>query len=294
MTLIRPLRIQHTLSNPVSVSGFGYWSGLDVRIEFRPAAIDTGITFVRADLPDQPRIPACVGNRIDLPLRTALASGTASVEMVEHIMAALASEEVDNCEVWVDRAEMPGMDGSSQAFVDALRSVSRVNQARSRARLVVTEPIRVGDETSWIEATPSHHGEYYVEYQLDYTNCPAIGRQCFGIETGRDTFANQLANARTFLLEQEAQWLRDQGLGQKVTYQDLLVFGAEGPINNTLRYEDECVRHKTLDVIGDLALAGYDLDARIVACRSGHRLNAEMVRCLLHQAKLEDVLRISA
>lgn len=209
-------------------------------------------------------------------------------------MAALCSEEVDNCDVWVNRAEMPGMDGSSLAFVEALQKVPRVNQSKPRSRLVVTEPIRVGDEDSWIEATPSSAGEYYVEYQLSYDNCPAIGQQRFGIETSREVFANELAGARTFLLEQEAQWLRDQGLGQKVTYQDLLVFGADGPIDNTLRYEDECVRHKTLDVIGDLALAGYDLVGRIVACRSGHRLNAEMVRCLLRQAVLEEGVRKTA
>ena len=292
--MIKPLRAQQTLAHSTSVCGSGYWSGLDVTVEFRPATVDSGITFIRADLPDQPRISACVGNRIDLPLRTALASGTASVEMVEHIMAALCSEQVDNCDVWVNRAEMPGMDGSSLAFVEALQKVPRVNQSKPRSRLVVTEPIRVGDEDSWIEATPSSAGEYYVEYQLSYDNCPAIGQQCFGIETSREVFANELAGARTFLLQQEAQWLRDQGLGQKVTYQDLLVFGAYGPIDNTLRYEDECVRHKTLDVIGDLALAGYDLVGPIVACRSGHRLNAEMVRCLLRQAVLEEGVRKTA
>ena len=164
----------------------------------------------------------------------------------------------------------------------------------TRPRLVVEQTLRVGDDSSWLQADPAQSGEFYVEYQLDYPNCAAIGEQTFGFEVTRESFAREVADARTFLLEQEAEWLREQGLGRRVSYQDLLVFGAEGPIDNPLRYADECVRHKTLDVIGDLALAGYDLVGRFTACRSGHRLNAEMVRCLLQQAVLVEAVRKTA
>src|ERR1700677_4832943 len=126
------LRKQRTILAPVVVKGFGLWSGRDVCLEFRPAPADTGIVFVRRDLPSQPRIAALVPNRVETPRRTTLSSGGGSVEMVEHVLAALAGMRIDNCEVWVDQAEMPGCDGSSQPFVVALESVGTQEQEALR------------------------------------------------------------------------------------------------------------------------------------------------------------------
>jgi UDP-3-O-acyl N-acetylglucosamine deacetylase len=279
-------RSQQTIAARCSVTGFGYWSGRDVRIEFRPAAADTGVVFVRDDLPNQPRIAVRVDNRIETPRRTTLRAAGASVEMVEHILAALAGLQIDNCEVWVDAPEMPGCDGSSQPFVEALDTVGAVKQPSVRPLLVVREITRLGNEESWIEARPATTSGMSAKYRLDYGRDNAIGRQTLALSITPESFRRELAPSRTFMLKAEADWLRGQGLGQRVTSQDLLVFDDLGPVDNALRYADECVRHKLLDLVGDLALAGCDLMGHFVAHRSGHRLNAELVRVLLAEGEL--------
>ena len=138
-------RKQQTIAAPVTIGGVGYWSGEDVRVEFRPAPVDTGIAFVRADLPGSPRIPATVYHRVEMPRRTTLRCGEASVEMVEHVMAALAGLQIDNCEVWVDRPEMPGCDGSCLPFVEALRAAGIIPQDAVRRQHVIARTIRLGD-----------------------------------------------------------------------------------------------------------------------------------------------------
>lgn len=263
-------------------------------VEFRPAAADTGIVFVRRDVDDSIRIPALVQSRVEAPRRTNLVHRSVRVEMVEHIMAALAGLQVDNCEVWVDRAEMPGCDGSSLAFASALQQAGVVEQHALRPCLVVTDTTRVGTEDEWVEARPNASGLLTVKYSLNYSECPAIGRQSYQGPVTSATFLRDLAPARTFVLEQEADWLRSQGLGMRVSYDDILVFGEQGPIENILRFDDECVRHKTLDLVGDLALSGCDLIGQVVAHRSGHRLNAELVRVLLTEGRIIDGTRRTA
>lgn len=279
------LRSQRTIDRSVVVEGHGYWSGRDVRVEFRPAPPDSGIVFVRHDVQPVVRIPACLAFRIETPRRTTLASSGATVEMVEHVMAALAGLGIDNCEVWVDRPEMPGCDGSCRDFVAALDGVRIVEQPVQRSVLVVTDVTRVGCDDSWVEARPAATPGLSVRYRLDYGPSGPIGRQTLQLAITPDTFRRELASARTFLLQEEAEWLRNRGLGCRATTNDLLVFGSEGPIDNTLRYPDECVRHKTLDLIGDVALCGCDISGQIVAYRSGHRLNADLVRVLLAEGR---------
>ncbi|MCA9119145.1 MAG: UDP-3-O-[3-hydroxymyristoyl] N-acetylglucosamine deacetylase [Planctomycetaceae bacterium] len=281
-----PLRSQHTIAKPATVTGFGYWSGKDIQVEFRPADAGTGLVFVRQDIASRPRIAALVANRIETPLRTTLVSNGVSVEMVEHVLAACAGLEVDNCEIWVDQPEMPGCDGSSQAFVDALSEAGIVEQDATRQRLVVTEVTRVGDDETWVEIRPRPKGGLKVKYRLDYGSDNAIGRQTIELKVNPESFRRELASARTFLLESEAEWLRSRGLGTRVTTKDLVVFGDEGPIDNELRFEDECVRHKTLDLIGDFALSGCEIVGQVMAHRSGHRLNAELIRALLAEGEI--------
>jgi len=277
-------RNQRTLLAATAVEGIGYWSGRDVRVEFRSAEPHEGIVFVRSDLPGCPRIPAAVANRIEMPRRTVLRCGGAAVEMVEHVMAALAGMHVDNCEVWVDQAEMPGCDGSAQAFVAAIQQAGIVEQTAPRELFVVRQAVRLGSEECWIEARPTAGGKTVIRYELDYGGGNAIGRQSLEVTLSPRYFQLSLASSRTFMLQREAAVLHEQGLGQRTTFSDLLVFDADGPIGNTLRFPDECVRHKILDMVGDFALAGCDLAGRFVAYRSGHRLNAEMVRAMLESS----------
>jgi len=289
--LMYPIRSQRTIAAPAAVEGFGYWDGKDVRVEFRPARVDAGITFVRCDLEGSPRIPARICCRVEQPRRISLWKGVAGVDMIEHIMAALAGLRIDNCEIWVDQHEMPGCDGSSQPFVEALDAAGIVEQDALKPRRIVREVIRLGTAESWFEASPSPSGETVLEYRLDYGPGGPIGRQTFEISPTPDTFRTELARCRTFMLKSEADWLLAQGLGRRVSYRDLLVFGDDGPIGNPLRFPDECVRHKLLDMMGDLALAGCELVGRFCAYRSGHRLNAEMVRALMAETEIVEPWR---
>ena len=280
-TLLLSPRHQNTIARPAAVQGFGFWSGEEVRLQFRPAAPDTGIVFVRGDLTPAVRIPARVACRQETPRRTTLRHRRAQVEMIEHVMAALAGLAIDNCEVWLDAVELPGCDGSSLPFVQTLLAAGIVPQAAVRSRLTVTAPTRVGDDHDWIEARPSAQPGMTAEYRLDFGADHPIGRQSLRLALTPDRFVTQLAAARTFILKQEADWLRQQGLAQRVTPQQVLVFDDRGLIDNQLRFHDECARHKLLDLVGDLALAGCDLVGHIVAHRSGHRLNAHLVQALL-------------
>ncbi len=291
-----PTRNQRTIAAPTVVEGIGYWSGQDVRVEFRGAEIDSGIVFVRSDLPGRPRIAATIANRTEAPLRTTLRAGGQAeqgpgVDMIEHVMAALAGLQIDNCEVWVDQPEMPGCDGSSLQFVEALLAAGTMEQCAVRAQKVVRQVIRRGDARCWIEARPCCQDSTILQYELDYGREGPIGQQTLEVTLSPELFRYSLAPSRTFLLEREAAALQAQGLGQRATCQDLLVFGPDGPIDNELRFGDECVRHKVLDIVGDLALAGCDVIGRIVAYRSGHRLNAELVRTILAEDEVHRELR---
>ncbi|MEX2185442.1 MAG: UDP-3-O-acyl-N-acetylglucosamine deacetylase [Pirellulales bacterium] len=285
-------RFQNTIAREAVVEGFGFWSSRDVRVEFRPAAADSGVVFVRCDLNPAVRIAAAVERRVETPRRTALVHGTGRVEMVEHILAALAGLQIDNCEVWVNECEMPGGDGSSLAFVEALEAAGIVRQQAIRATLVVRETVRLGNEDCWIVANPPQQTGLAMQFRIEYPDHPSIGRQTFKLALDPNAFRTQLASSRTFLTQQEAEWLRGQGLAARATTKDALVFDADGPLENELRFVDECVRHKMLDLVGDLALAGCDIVAQITAHCSGHRLNSELVRALLAEGeKLQPWLR---
>jgi len=286
-----PTLNQRTIAQATEVEGIGYWSGQDVRVEFRPAEVDSGIVFIRSDLGGCPRIAANVGNRTETPLRTTLRSTRAGVDMVEHIMAALSGLQIDNCELWVNCPEMPGCDGSSLPFANALAAAGIVEQDARRRQRIIQRVIRIGDQQSWIEARPCCSGKTVLQYELDYGSGHPIGKQTLEIVLSPEAFQEGLAASRTFLLKSEADALQAQGLGQRATYKDLLVFGPQGPIDNQLRFADECVRHKLLDMVGDLALAGCDLIGRFIACRSGHRLNAELVQAVLAEEAGQDRLR---
>jgi UDP-3-O-acyl N-acetylglucosamine deacetylase len=222
---------------------------------------------------------------VESPRRTTLCAAGAAVEMVEHVLAALAGLQIDNCEIRVDAPELPGCDGSSLPFVEALDAAGILTQASPRPVVSLRSSLRLGDADSWIEAEPSPSGALTVDYGLDYGAGHAIPRQALALRITPDSFRRELAGSRTFLLKEEAQRLQSQGLAGRVTPQDLLVFDESGPMGNCLRFPDECVRHKILDLVGDFALSGCDIAAHITAYRSGHRLNAQMVKALLAQAE---------
>ncbi|MFM8495549.1 MAG: UDP-3-O-acyl-N-acetylglucosamine deacetylase [Planctomycetia bacterium] len=268
-------RSQQTVRRSAVVVGKGYWSGVENRVEIRPAAAGSGVVFVRDDIAPPLRMAATVGNRIDAVARTNLAVDGVRVEMVEHLLSALAALGVDCCAVSLTADELPRLDGSSQAFVDAIDAVGLVAVDGLVDPIIVSERMRVGDEEAWVEVLPPRFPGLSVDYVLDYGPGP-IGRQEFSLEITPESYRRELAAARTFITVEEAGRLRAAGLGLDVTMQDLVVFGPDGPIDNRLRWPDECVRHKVLDLVGDLALAGRPIHGHVRAYRSGHRLNAAL------------------
>ena len=273
-------RPQTTIAKEAEVRGIGFFHSRDVIIRFSPARAGSGIIFVRTDLPGRPPVPARIDHVIARPRRTAISVGDAIVEMIEHVMAALHGMGIDNCQVELDAPEPPGCDGSSLAFVEAIAEAGVVELDRHRPLLVVDRVVCVRDGNATLTASPSDTPGLIVSYELDYGRDTPIGMQALEFAVSPERFVTEIASSRTFLTEGEAVALRAAGIGRRASESDLLIFGSRGLIGNSLRFADECVRHKILDMIGDLALANMDIHGRIEGVRSGHSLNATLLRAL--------------
>jgi UDP-3-O-[3-hydroxymyristoyl] N-acetylglucosamine deacetylase/UDP-3-O-[3-hydroxymyristoyl] N-acetylglucosamine deacetylase/3-hydroxyacyl-[acyl-carrier-protein] dehydratase len=203
------------------------------------------------------------------------------VELVEHVLAALAGLRIDNCLIQIDAAECPGRDGSAEDFVAALLDGGMIEQSVPRRQMIVDRicAVSLPGVPGTIALAPSDSGGCELHYDMDYGG-PPIGRQSCSLTVTPETFVTELSFARTFVLESEVAALRAKGYGQRATTDHLLVFGKVGPIDNELYADNECARHKALDCVGDFALLGCDLVGEIHAIQSGHALNHEAVRRL--------------
>ena len=273
-------RRQRSIARPAQVCGVGYLTGAEVSLTFQPAPENTGVVFVRTDLPGGPRITAHLDNVTDTKRRTTLGRAPVQVALVEHVLAALAGMRIDNCFVEVNAPEAPGLDGSAQAFVEALQHAGTVLQDAARPIFGVAQPVTATAPGASVAFHPGPADEFRISYFLDYGLTSPIGRHSHTQVVTPESFANELAECRTFVLESEALEFRRQGIGSRTTTADLLVIGAHGPINNRFRRANEPARHKTLDVVGDQALLGADLRGHVVAYRSGHPLNIALLRAL--------------
>jgi UDP-3-O-[3-hydroxymyristoyl] N-acetylglucosamine deacetylase/3-hydroxyacyl-[acyl-carrier-protein] dehydratase len=276
-------RRQRTLAHVAEVRGQGFFHGSDVTLRFRPAEPGTGVVFERTDLPGRPRVPARIDRVVPSARRTTIRHGDAVVEMTEHVMAALAGMQVDNCSIEIDAPECPGCDGSSRVFVDAFEQVGIVEQDPLRDVLVLESSVVIREGDALLVANPGPPGELTLAYHLDYGPESPIHAHSFCAGLSPAAFKNQIAPSRTFLTEDEAYALRAAGIGLRTSAADLLIFGRQGLIGNSLRYHDECARHKVLDLVGDLALLGFDIEGLILAQRSGHQTNHALARRLLKQ-----------
>ncbi len=277
-------RPQQTLRRPAVINGRGYWSGRENRVELRPSGAGTGIVFVRDDLGGV-RVPATLGHRVDAASRTNLAAGAVVVEMVEHVLSGLAGLGIDCCEIGLTAAELPGLDGSAAAYVEAIDRAGSEPLDLPISPILITAPIVIeaADGAGRIAATPPTTAGLRVDYELAYPGRP-IPPQRFAAAITPQRYRDDIAAARTFLPEADARRLQAAGRGLTVSPQDLLVFGPDGPIDNQLHWPDECARHKVLDVVGDLLLAGRPIWADVTACRSGHSLNAALAVAALAAA----------
>jgi UDP-3-O-[3-hydroxymyristoyl] N-acetylglucosamine deacetylase/3-hydroxyacyl-[acyl-carrier-protein] dehydratase len=275
---------QHTLAGPVTVSGKGLLLGEDATITIQPAPPDHGIVFERTDVSPPVQIPALVHNIASRARRTTLALSNTSIETIEHCMSALAGLRIDNALIKVAGPEMPCGDGSAAPFADPIVEVGVVEQDAPRRVFRITEPILVEDGDAMIAAMPSQEDELRVIYDLDYgSNSHRIKRQIQTYASGNGDYRRDLAPARTYSLKEEAQALWDRGMCRHLTPHDVLVIGDDGPIDNEYRYDDEPVRHKIVDLLGDLYLVGCEVHGRLLAYKSGHELNRRLSVNILRQ-----------
>lgn len=285
------LGFQTTIANVATLSGIGVHSGENVTISFLPAEADTGIVFQRnfedGSTCDFRAVAAQVGST-DLCTVLSTADGR-SVATVEHLMAALYAMGIDNVIIEIDAGEVPIMDGSSAVFIEALDAAGIVTHAAKRRYIRVVKPVRIEMGGSWAEFTPHDGTRFEVDIDFD---CALIGRQSWKGEINAETFRSELARARTFgfMRDVERLWASGHALGSSlensvVITDDDTVINVEG-----LRFEDEFVRHKTLDAVGDLALAGAQFIGCYRSYRGGHKLNALALRALLQDESAYEVV----
>ncbi|MAD18621.1 MAG: 3-hydroxyacyl-[acyl-carrier-protein] dehydratase FabZ [Planctomycetaceae bacterium] len=280
---------QHTLGGPITVEGLGLLLGAPVEVTIEPADPDHGIVFERIDLDPPVRIPALVENVVPRGRRTTLKSGEATIETVEHCMSALAGLGIDNALIRIHGPELPGGDGSARPFIDPLLEVGVVEQDADRRIFDLQEAIVIDEGDAMIAAIPHDSAGMRVVFDLDYNAFGGrIKRQVLNWDTAVEDYVGDLSSARTFSLEEEAKAMWERGIGRHLTPKDVLVIGEDGPIENTYRFEDEPVRHKILDMLGDLYLVGCPVRCRVVAYRSGHGLNRRLGLAIREQMAAVD------
>ncbi|WP_183754594.1 MULTISPECIES: UDP-3-O-acyl-N-acetylglucosamine deacetylase [unclassified Rhizobium] len=294
--VIGMLGFQTTVSRPITLSGIGVHSGADVSITFNPAEADTGVVFNRmhenGEVSEYRAVSSQVGNT---DLCTVLGFSPArSVATIEHVMAAVYALGLDNVVIEVDGAEMPIMDGSSMPFIEAIEQVGLVSLGVKRRYIRITKPVRIEHGGSWSEFRPYDGMRFEVEIDFD---CPLIGRQKWEGDMTSATFKSELSRARTFgfMRDVERLWASGHALGSSlensvVISDDNTVINVEG-----LRYaKDEFVRHKALDAVGDLALAGAPFIGCYRSYRGGHKMNANALKALLSDPTAYEVVETSA
>jgi len=271
--------VRKTVSKPATLEGCGLHSGQKVRLQIGPAAAGSGLTFRRTDLPDATELTLADTFHDGPPFRSALKRGAAEVHTVEHVLSALSGLQVTDALISIDGAEMPGMDGSAQPFVEALKAAGVADLPGPAVEpIVIKQALTVSEGAAQVAALP--YDGFKVSYTLNYPNEP-LAQGHLDIDFGAETFEREIAPARTFCMKKEAEALRAAGFGKGASTANTLVIEGRSVLENTLRFPDEPVRHKILDLVGDLYLAGRPVRGHIVGCRSGHKLNRALARLLV-------------
>ncbi|MGK7913801.1 MAG: UDP-3-O-acyl-N-acetylglucosamine deacetylase [Synechococcus sp.] len=271
---------QQTLASPVKVSGIGLHSGEIVNCHLHPAPIDSGKFFVRTDLSTQPTIRASLEAAIPAQLSTLLQQGEANVRTIEHLMAALVGCGVDNCRIDIDGSEVPILDGSAKPWVGAIQSVGLIEQDGVRPLVKLEAPVTIWDGEAFVTAVPSPVTRY--SYGIDFANSP-IGEQWFSWTESPDVFAEAIAPARTFTTEANARLAQQAGLIKGGSLDNAIVC-TDTEWLTPLRFENEPVRHKLIDLLGDLSLTGRRWQAHFIAYKASHTLHGRFAKELLDVA----------
>src|SRR3982751_1003724 len=271
---------QHTLRRPVSCTGIGLHSGNKVTLSLKPAPADSGIRFQRSDLGGL-EIPATVTHLGGIQYQTGLTREAVSVETVEHLLAALTALGIDNAIVELNSPEVPIMDGSAAPFVYLVHEAGVKRLQAPRRYLKVLRPMSLSRGDKRIALYPSDH--FKVTYSIAFDH-PMLRHQARTLRITEETFVEEIAPARTFTFLKEVEMLRQQGLALGGSLENAIVIGETGVLNNALRFDDEFVRHKILDAIGDMALVGHPIIGHLVAHRGGHALHTEFAARVLEES----------
>lgn len=281
MKVLRKEQPQKTLKKRVEIAGVGLFTGKRATLRLLPAECNTGIVFYRTDLPHSPQIPALVTHVRKTPRCTTLQEKPdgATITMVEHLLSALKSYGIDNLKIELDGPEVPVADGSSKAFVEMIESSGLHHEKEMQSCFYLDQPLFWSEGETHLVALPSE--EFKISYTLHYPHSPFLRSQYFTLVLNERSFKQEISSCRTFSLYEEIAPLLEKGLLKNVGLENGVVIKEDGVMNpEGLRFPDEMVRHKVLDLIGDLALVGYPFCAHIIAIRSGHASNVSLAEIL--------------
>ena len=284
---------QQTIQNEITMTGKGLMLGEPVTLTLKPAPADSGIVFRRVDIAGAPEVKVCQENWADiLPRCTSLRSGDTTVSSVEHILSALGGLGVDNATVDLDASEPPGLDGSAVPYVENIQAVGLVQQDIPRKFIEVREPFALSVADKQLVLLPADA----LEVTFVYAH-PQTKPQTMTLQITPESYASDIAPARSFCFENEIEALQSLGIGKGANYDNVVVINAAGEPSTPLRFEDEFVRHKILDLIGDLYLGGHMPKAHVLAMRTGHMFHAEFVQALaeagyLQQAPVQEPIEV--
>jgi len=273
------IRFQRTIRNTISCSGIGLHSGTPVQMRMKPAPIDTGIVFIRTDLGGH-QISTVAANTGDTSYATTLAQNGVIVRTVEHILSACAGLNIDNVFIEIDAEEVPIMDGSAGPFIRLIAEAGVRNQKKCQPTIKVIRPIFVREGNKQVAIWPADATS--ISYFIDF-NHPLLKEQSLQYVPSEESYLREIGDARTFGFINDVQALQANGLARGASLENAVALGKDSVLNKEgLRYKDEFVRHKILDLIGDFSLVGMPVIGHIVAHKSGHALNAQMVNRILN------------
>lgn len=268
---------QHTIAKEASFSGIGLHTGSLTTVTFKPAPPDKGVTFYRVDLPGRPEVKAEVDNVTDVSRGTTIASNGVEVHSVEHVLAAVAGAGIDNVDIELDGNENPLGDGSSLPYIEAINDAGREEQDAERKYVIIEEPVYYRNGDVMLTILPAEDLRITMTIAFDHV---AIGTQYASFTITPETFTNDISSARTFCFLREVKMLQDQGLIRGGTLENAVVVGDEAILNDDLRYPDEMVRHKILDLLGDTFLIGRPIKGHIISVKSGHATHVEFTKAI--------------
>ncbi len=274
---------QQTIQTPISCDGIGLHTGKAVNLILKPAGSDWGIRFVRVDLPRRPVIVAKDSQVVDTRLATSLGLNGYRIHTVEHLLSALAGVGIDNASIEIDSSEVPIMDGSAAHFTSLLQNVGFKTQENRKKFIKIKRPVTVREGDKYIQLFPDD--EFKVSYTIEFDH-PLLQNQSYTLAVTDKTFIEEISRARTFGFLKDVEALKQRGYAKGGSLENAVVIDSKGVLNEEgLRYKDEFVRHKILDLIGDLSLVGKPILGHIIAYKSGHTLNFALIRKLLSDQK---------